>query len=838
MSSSLTRRPFRQAVLGLSIAALIAPVGVSAQSKLLEEVIVTAQKREESIQDVGISITAFSGAQLDAFGFTESTQISAFTPGVHISGNNGGSTQQFSIRGSTQNDFADIAEGPNAVYVDEAYMATGQSQLFAAFDTERVEILKGPQGTLFGRNATGGLVHYVTRKPTEETEGFIDMTYGRFDQVRTEAALSGKITDGVLGRFSMLYNRHDPIMDNDFTPGDLPAPRFGNPSIQGSPAGARDLWKDDQIALRGQLQFDVNEDATLLVKGQYGRQQLTSGQYQHESTTAVINPSGQIVNSVYTKNLPANLGICEVLSTTGGCAAGGTPFDGDFDNFRPTATGDLFGYTEDDTRDLNATTDHATDNYDEVETFGFTGKLDWDLGWATLIAVSAYHQLDKQQSLDVDSGPAPQFIVMNQSESWWTTHELRLEGETDRMRWITGVYFLHTEIDYAQGLADSIGGVNVFAGLFGGALPLVGGPARTPQDSIETTLNAELDTTSYSIFGQVDYDLNDQWMLSFGLRAILEEKDYKYRVDFYDNVDDRRPDGLLFQGQQPLAPNAFLFGNLPNQQFSDSFSTGLWSGKVQLNWSPTDDLLFYAGVSRGVKAGSYNAPLLTNLTPGEMEYDEEVLISYEAGFKSTLWDGRVRFNGSGYYYDYNDYQAFQFIGTSGAVVNADAKYYGVEFDVQANPIDNLDFLFGIGLIDAEVKDIAVAGAVGGAAPVLRDVNPTFTPSVQINGIVRYTWPASIAGGDLSVQLDSNYASSAFHNINNFATHQMDAYVVGNARINWVSADEHWEVGGFVNNFSDSRFQTIGFELSNVSGSNEETIGRPRWWGINVRYNYF
>jgi len=834
MDSSFLRLMGRRFVPGLGIATILAPAAAPAQ--LMEELIVTAQKREESLQDVGIAITAFSGEQLDALGITESTQVSAFTPGVHISGNNGGSTQQFTIRGSTQNDFADIAEGPNAVYVDEAYMAVGQSQLFAAFDVERVEILKGPQGTLFGRNATGGLVHYVTRKPTAEPEAYVDVTYGRADQVRTEAAVGGALTENLTGRVSLFYNRHDPVFDNEFTPASLPPPpaAFGRTEIQGSPAGSDDLYKDDTIAVRGQFLATLNEDAELLVKGQYARQQLTSGQYQHESTTAVINPAGQVVNSVFTKKVRSN---CEALSTLGGCVAGGIALDGDFDDFRPNDRGDLFGFVEPDTRDLTANTDHATDDHDEVEMYGFQGKLDWDLGWADFIAVSAYNTLEKQQSLDVDSGPAPQFIVMNQSDSWWFTQELRLEGEQDRFRWIAGFYFLRTEIDYAQGLADSIGGLNIFASLFGGGLGAVFGPdaARSPTDSIETTLNAELDTTSYSLFGQVDYDLTEQWKFSLGLRAILEEKDYAYNVNFYDNLDDRRTDGALFRGQTPIAPNAFIF---PVTEFEDDFSDVLWSGKAQIEYSPNVDWLLYAGVSRGVKAASFNAPLLTPLEEDQFRYDEEILISYEVGFKSTFWDGRARLNGALYYYDYQDYQAFQFIGTSGAVVNADAEYLGMELELQANPIDNMDFVFGLGLIDTEVKDIAVAGAVGGAAPVLRDVAPTFTPSVQISGIARYTWPAAILDGDVTLQLDANYASSSFHNINNFASHKMPAYVVGNARVNWFSQDGHWELGAFVQNLSDSRYQTIGFELSAVSGSNEETIGRPRWWGIHARYNFF
>ena len=181
--------------LGTVVFSFSAPV--FSQSGLLEEVIVTAQKREESIQDVGISITAFSGEQLKAFGFINNTEVAAYTPGVYISGNNGGHTQQFTIRGATQNDFADIAEAPNAVYVDEAYQATGQAQLFASFDMERVEILKGPQGTLFGRNATGGLVHYITKAPTKETEAYADVTYGSYDSVRAEAAVSGALSDTI-----------------------------------------------------------------------------------------------------------------------------------------------------------------------------------------------------------------------------------------------------------------------------------------------------------------------------------------------------------------------------------------------------------------------------------------------------------------------------------------------------------------------------------------------------------------------------------------------------------------------------------------------------------------
>ena len=160
-------KPYKPTVLASVIAALSLTSSVNAQS-VLEEIVVVAQKREQNLQEVPIAISAFTGAQMDALGVSESFDIATFSPGVHISGNLAGQNTQFSIRGVTQNDFNDIIEAPNAVYLDEGYIAVAQAQTFALFDINRVEILKGPQGTLFGRNATGGLVHFISNAPSFE----------------------------------------------------------------------------------------------------------------------------------------------------------------------------------------------------------------------------------------------------------------------------------------------------------------------------------------------------------------------------------------------------------------------------------------------------------------------------------------------------------------------------------------------------------------------------------------------------------------------------------------------------------------------------------------------
>ena len=165
----------------------------TASPGVLESIVVTAQRREENIQNVGIAITAYSGDQLRALNIVDSRDLAALSPGVHLGGAIAGQNSQYTIRGVTQNDFNDVVEAPNAVYLDDGYIAIGQGQTFALFDIERVEVLKGPQGTLFGRNATGGLVRYVSRKPKlDQFEGFVDLNYGLYDSPGTPGAFHGE----------------------------------------------------------------------------------------------------------------------------------------------------------------------------------------------------------------------------------------------------------------------------------------------------------------------------------------------------------------------------------------------------------------------------------------------------------------------------------------------------------------------------------------------------------------------------------------------------------------------------------------------------------------------
>ena len=189
--------------IGVAFSALALPAGAALAQGAADDsqdIVVTAQRRAQSAQDVGISLVAYAGDELKARGVDSSLEVARLTPGVHISGSVGGQNSQFTIRGVTQNDFNDAIEAPVAVYVDDGYIPNMQGQTFGLFDLERVEVLKGPQGTLFGRNATGGLVHYVTKKPGDSLDASIDGTYGRFNQVKLEGAIGGPITEKIGAR--------------------------------------------------------------------------------------------------------------------------------------------------------------------------------------------------------------------------------------------------------------------------------------------------------------------------------------------------------------------------------------------------------------------------------------------------------------------------------------------------------------------------------------------------------------------------------------------------------------------------------------------------------------
>ncbi len=435
-------------------------LGLPVYSAVLEEIVVTAQKREQNLQDVGISVTAFSGNQIRELGYTNTIDIAAQTPGLGIIQYHPTLTTT-NIRGISQNDFADHLEPPIAMYVDEAYvsaMGAGHAQLY---DLQRVEVLRGPQGTLFGRNATGGLLHYISAKPTEDPEGYLEFTYGSYDQKKFEGAISGPLTDNVLARVSFAGNFHDGVAEN----------RIG-PDVRGS----------EHYALRGQLEFRPSEEVTLNLKAHYANDDDEHGNaYTHTPISANEDGLGFEIGPDSFVN-----GFCP------GC--------------------DFYGYRDPDD-------DPFTGSYDYTGEFrrsiaGISGRLTWDMGNVTVTSITDYLHMNKNYGEDTDGSPNPVFVYITDQDFEQFSQELRLNGEVgDNIRWTTGFYYL--DIDHA-GYQYYILDLPFFSPTYS---------FGEPTSYIEGVATNNVETESWAVFGHLEYDFNENWGVIAALRYTEDQKD-------------------------------------------------------------------------------------------------------------------------------------------------------------------------------------------------------------------------------------------------------------------------------------------------------------------------
>ena len=774
----------------------------SSAAGILEEVVVTAQKREQGLQDVGIAVSAFTGDQLDSLGFDDSSDIIQIIPSVHIGSSVGGQSKQYTVRGVTQNDFSDHTESPIATYIDGTYILASQGQSFTVFDLERVEVLKGPQGTLFGRNATGGLVHFVTRKPTEEVEGSLKVEYGDYDQVKVEGAVGGRLSDSVRARLAGAYSSHNSYLQNDYDP-NSPSAFNAAPELLAVGSGS-DLGAETNEALRAHMEFDLNDSATLLLSANWAQSEMSTSPYQSVPTSAILDASGNQVNAIAVSPAQTALHFFE----------DGTPFN--TPAARPVPGGDITGYLDPDGVGLGTTSsDFAFDDLNTVDVWGTSAKLEWEFGNGTsLVAISDYKSLEKYIGMDVDAAPVNQLAFLVDAEVTQFSQEIRLQGSSDNLEWVGGLYYLSGDYDNATGF-------KVFNN----------GPLVLPPNTFVGDYPADVEQSidNVSLFGQIEYSISDTLSFIAGLRLIREDKEYDYALNYRLPDEDPR----AFAGGVVLGD----FGSLAGLPFATTFkgesSDNLWTGKVQLDWRANDDLLVYSSINRGVKAGGFNAPIDFGggqLTPGfNYQYDEEILLAYEVGFKSDILDGSARLNGSLYYYDYQDYQAFVFAGVSGVVVNADAKIVGGEIELTASPIDGLDIVLSAGAFDAEVKDVSVSTGL------IRDVKPSFAPELSYSVLARYGW--TVGGGVMAIQTNLSYTDDFFYSLRNFDSTTVDNYTLVNARVSYAAADDKWEFAAFVDNVTDEEYTVTGFDISLFCGCSETTTGKPRWWGVSFKRNF-
>ena len=731
-------------LLALAVAAVLAPV--SLQAAVLEEVTVTATKRAESVQDIGIAITAFTGDQMEQMGFTNAQQVTAMAPGVSTVQPNGEANYSIAIRGVANSDFTTNVESPVALYVDEVYISQMSGAGFMLYDMERVEILRGPQGTLFGRNATGGLVHYITRKPSADFDGYVKGTVGDNSEYRVEGAIGGG-SETLSARFSGSYTNNDGYITN----------RFRDENGKKSD----DLNDADDKTARLQLLWTPTEDIEFLVSGRMAEQDIKTGFFEYVSSTE----SGKLTPGV------------------------------------PNPIPDFNGYSDND-GDVWAG-EYDDPGYNDLKTRGLTGTLKWDFGAFRLTSITDNSTTKRDYIEDSDASPTSffNFFLTTDADQW--SQEIRLDGEAESFQWVAGGYYMSLDID------DSNGAITA---------PFIGEvPTPGAEGGVNNPYTSELD--SYSVFGQVDIPLGEEFTLILGARYIEDDKDFKYNTDIVEFLD---PDYRKFNAPRNINVLA------PAGEYKGSSNDQEWSGRVQLDWALNDDWLLYAGWNRGVKGGGFNAPVFP-LTPplgyddATMSYDPEQLDAYEVGFKSTLFEGIMQFNGAAYYYDYNDYQAFNIIGIDTITFNTDAESYGGELELQTSPIDGLDILLGAAYNDIDVE-------VGN-----KDVKSVQSPEWNLHGLIRYEWP--MLGGIWAIQADTQYRDEHYFALTNIETVEEDGYWLSNASLSYTTDDGKWQGTVFVNNLTDEEYLVQTFDLSDVFFMTEQYYGRPQWWGGSVTYRW-
>jgi iron complex outermembrane recepter protein len=714
-------------------------------------IIVTANKRAENIQEVPVAVTAIGGEQLQDLGVTDVLDLNALAPSLQIKTDDNAANPKIFIRGIGLNDFNPNTASAVAIYTDGVYIGSPLAQMGQFFDLERVEVLRGPQGTLYGRNTTGGAINVISRKPGDEFEADAYVEYGSYNSVTTEAGVGGPIVPGVLGyRVAGTYVTNDGYTLNRLTG------NYGNDADRGS--------------LRGTLSWTPAENIEGLFQVRYGRSKggsiLAYNRSLFPATAQATGPDGFCAPGFY---------------TSGECT-------------------DLAGYANTSTNLYQG--DYHLEGKDEVETYGASATVTWDLGDMSLISVSGYDHADRDDLEDTDAGPTDIVTARYRAKQWAASEELRLQSNGDNvLDWVLGVYLAHDDL-------DSNSYLDVFR------VANSGDPATDlPQGIGVFGWPFTQETDSYAVFGQVDYDITDRLTATVGLRYSADDKSFRYDAT-YASVPDTGASSLFV--------------------VDDSKKFDSVSGRLGLKYQFTDDLNAYASYNRGFKSGGFFGGQTTDpaaLTP----YDDEIMDAYEVGLKSELFNGLVTANLAAFFYDYQDLQVYTLLvdpNTQLTVQNftnaSNAEVSGFEAELTASPMDGLDLSLSASLLDAKYKNFQSDGDdySGNTLPN--------APETSVNASARYEF--ALFGGDASAQGDVAYRTKVYYDTRNIERLSDGDRTFVNLRFGWKPTSGNWEFGLFGRNIFDETnisdiipIEGLGFDLF--------SMGARRTAGLFVRYDY-
>ncbi|PTQ63095.1 iron complex outermembrane receptor protein [Sphingomonas sp. PP-CE-3G-477] len=761
------------------------------------EVIVTARRRAENAQKIPGSLSVVGGALLDRSYTVNTQQLSQLVPALNYSSANPRNTA-FTIRGlgssvvavSQANDGLEPGVG---YYVDQVYHARPATAAFDFSDIEQVEVLRGPQGTLFGKNSTAGAINITTRAPTFTTQGEAEISYASYNFLQVKGAVSGPIIgDTLAGRVSVVSTRRDGVIDNVVT--------------------ARDQNTIGNQAIRGQLLFRPSEVFQVKVSADF--------------TNFQSNCCTQVYYNVATR--PGS-GTDGRLFRTATRQFGG-----------PTGLAAQFNYAPPSTNPYDRKTDiDAALGVDTNE--GGVGVIaDWNLGGATLTSVSAWRFWNWDADNDRDYTGIPiqteQHIPSRQDQY---SQELRLASNGDhKVSYVGGLYFFRQRVIgrpisiYGPAAARYLIGTSTGTGAAATAVP------SNLLDGYGTDGRTDFRSDSYAAFGEVNWKPVDRLTLTGGLRYTYEEKEGTY-------------DTFTFGGLQTTnaALNTAKLSILRGQNYAASDKDGALTGRANIAYQATDGILAYASYARGEKSGGINMsglPLNDQNQPaiGTAVVRPEKNTAYEIGLKTQLFDNRLIFNVDGYYTRVTDFQANVTDTRAAAALRTylanipKVTVRGFEADATALVTHNLSLRGSVAYADGKFNSYPAA-----PCPIERIFNTAAFCDLsgqRLSSLPRWSYTlgadynqpiADIGSG--FVHVDSNTRTRQFGDPSGSAFTVIEGYTIVNGSIGFRSKDG-WELAVFSRNLLNKDYiQNVTIQAGN-SGLILATPSDPRTIGLTFR----
>lgn len=829
-----------------------APAAAWAQEVALEEVVVTAQKRSENLQDVPITISAFTSSALQERAVGNVAQLSNLAPNVNLDAGTpfSGSPSVLSafVRGIGSDDFAFNIDPGVGVYLDGVYLARTVGANQDLLDVERIEILKGPQGTLFGRNTIGGAISIVTREPGDEFTFRGDVTVGSHKLVQARGSADVPLADGLSSSITFGIKSREGVVKRI----PFPDPRAGNAtSFTAFPASGYDSASreggENGWNLRGKLKW-TGGDTKVVVTGDYTREDSGGVANTLLATTEFV-PG----NFAGTANLPGTAfdptgatgflfaglyNFCigatpQQIAARGAqalCGVRGTQFnnggrvpslagvnvDGDPNNNRLPF----------DSRFLTGDRDrsYATGNsFSRMSAWGVAATVEHELTEdITLKSISAYRDLSWKSGMDADGSPLNVLQLSFDMQQWQVSEEIQVLGSAfdDKLHYVLGGYYfkekgsLHDFVTFDEGLLQ------------------VDGPN-------------DLATENYAAFGQIDWRINTLVGVTVGARYTHEKKRFEggqqdlnglnYKLfgcsDANGNITPGGPFPLAPVPCQialgypdPANPVRVYVPGVNRKSFSN------FSPKVGVQLHPSDDVMVFGSWSKGYKTGGWTTRL-TNPQPIAPDFDEEKATTWEAGFKTRLFDRRLQLNGAVFTTDYNGIQLNFQQGTSPTIRNAgDARIDGAELEAVAVPATGLTVNASVGWLDARYTSVlpgvlAVSGPNPFQAGTFKGAPLPKTADWKINLSPRYQFEAA-GGGQVTLLADWTYVSSVWNDSQRSFVLKRPSQHLINASLTYEEPKGAWSIAVGGTNLANERYLTTG-GLNVAAGLAFGTYSRPR-----------